>query len=232
MSAIFTLFEGLDRAGPGDRDSVAWAFGAARTRPDAVVLDAGCGPGADVAALLAHVPQGRVVAVDLHPGFVARVMRHPGVRAEVADMADPPDGPFDLIWSAGSIYNLGVTEGLRAWRRHLAPGGRVVFSQIGWRTAPCGAAQAFWAEEYPRMTDAAGIHDQVAAAGWRVLADRWLPWSAWSAYYTPLADRVAALGADADPDMRACLALFAREIAVWRAQGDDYGYLQVVCEVV
>ncbi len=39
------LFDGLDRAGPGDAASVGWAVGAAGTRAGAAVLEAGCGAG-------------------------------------------------------------------------------------------------------------------------------------------------------------------------------------------
>src|SRR5690606_40444559 len=46
------------------------------------------------------------------------------VTVREGDMAEVT-GPYDFIWCAGGIYFLGVTEGLRIWRRALAPGGRV-----------------------------------------------------------------------------------------------------------
>lgn len=226
MSAILDLFLGLDRCGPGDADSLRWALAFAGTRPDAAVLDAGCGVGADLPALLAAVPQGRVVAIDTAAPFIDRVRaRFPQVRAEVADMADPPGGPFDLIWSAGAVYNLGVGPALAAWRGHLAPGGRAAFSDLRWRgAARPPAVAAFFAAEGIALTDAATMDAEVAAVGWRVLGAMWLPASAWAAYYEPLEP---ALATCPDPEL---VAAFRAEIALWRGQGDAFGYRLVVVE--
>lgn len=223
--SLIALFEGLDRAGPGDAESLHWAVGRAGTQPGAAVLDAGCGLGADLAGLAQAVPGARIVAVDLAGPFLARVRAdHPQVRVEEADMADPPGGPFDLIWSAGAIYNLGVTEGLRAWRRHLAARGRVAFTDMAWRVAePSADAVAFWQAEGLRLTDAAGLVAQVEDAGYRVLGQRWLGRAAWEAYYLPLAARL-----EGDPSQDA--ALMRAEAALWQAHGAEFGYLLIVAE--
>ena len=218
--SIHDLFLGLDRCGPGDADSLRWALGVAGTRPDAAVLDAGCGVGADLGTLLAAVPQGRVVAVDAAEAFIDRVRaRFPQVRAAVADMADPPGGPFDLIWSAGAVYAIGVGAALAAWRGHLAPGGRVAFSDLRWRGADRPQAVAdFFAAEGVALTDAGALEAEVAAAGWRTLGAMWLSSGAWAAYYEPLA---LALDGCADADL---VAAFRAEIALWRTHGAAYGY--------
>lgn len=234
-NAFFELYGALDREGPGDRESLDWALSVARPAPNAVVLDAGCGSGADVPGLLAHVPRGRVVAIDLHPPFIDRVRAahdgDPRVRAEVADMANPPGGPFDLIWSAGAIYFLGVTKGLQAWRHHLSPGGRVAFSEVAWIVdAPSGSARAFWGTEYPDITDRAGVSRQVEAAGFRVLSDQWLPAQAWEAYYGRLEARAHGLRPGADAELIKVLDMTEREIAIWRTHGGEFGYLLVVAE--
>lgn len=221
---IFDIFEGLERAGPGDRASLGRAL--AGIAPDAAVLDAGCGRGADLAGILAHVPRGRVVAVDLSPEFIAHARAaYPAVRAEVADMTDPPGGPFDLIWSAGAIYHPGVATALAAWRRLLAPGGRVAFSDLVLRTArPAPAVQAWLAAEGLALQDAAALEARVAAAGYTARDAFWLPRAAWAAYYEPLARRLAGL-ADGDLVRGLC-----DEIALWRAHGEDYGYRLIVAE--
>ena len=50
-------------------------------------------------------------------------------------MAAPPGGPFDLICSAGAVFNPGLGPALVArrghLRGHLARGGRVAFSDPG-----------------------------------------------------------------------------------------------------
>jgi len=225
MSDIFALFAPLERAGPGDAESLRWALGVAGTSPEAAVLDAGCGTGADLPALLAAVPRGRVVAVDTAASFIDRVRaRFPTVEAHVADMTEPPGGPFDLIWSAGAVYNLGVGRALCAWADHLAPGGRVAFSDLCWRQpAPPEPARAFWAAEGLDLPHAEGLALQVAKAGWQVLGARWLGREGWAAYYAPLEARLASFAGD--PDL---IAGFRAEIALWRAHGDSYDYRLVV----
>lgn len=230
MSAILQVFDGLDRCAPGDVAGVTMATaGLAR---DGVVLDAGCGRGADLAMLRAAVPEGRVVAVDLTPPFIDHVRAmFPDVRAEVADMLDPSGGPFDLIWSGGAVYGPGVAACLGAWGRHLRPGGRIAFTELCWRSAnPAPAARAFWGMEYPAMGDAAALDACIVGAGYRLIAADWLSPSAWAAYYDPLARRLAACAGDPDPEMQQVLAAFGAEIAVWRAHGDDFGYRLCVVE--
>jgi SAM-dependent methyltransferase len=221
---IFELFEGLDRAGPGDRESLDRAL--AGLAPDASVLDAGCGRGADLAGLLSHVPRGRVAAVDTSPDFIAHVRAaHPQVRAEVADMTDPPGGPFDLIWSAGAIYHPGVGQALRAWRRVLAPGGRVAFSDLALRRPDAAPEVRDWlAAEGVPARDEAALRAEVAAAGYSVTDAFWLPPAAWEAYYLPLERRLDGLPPS---DM---VRAFRDEIALWRRHGGDFGYLLVVAE--
>lgn len=227
--AFFTLHCDLPREGPGDRDSLDWALTLAAPPETGVVCDAGCGPGDDIAGLLAHVPAGRVEAFELHEGFVAQAQKRfegePRVQVRQGDMAGLR-GPYDLIWSAGALYFLGVTEGLRAWRSALAAGGAVAFSQACWFTdAPSEAAQAYWAQEYPEMTDAAGISEQIAAAGYDILGQRPLPDAAWEAYFTPMETRIARLRPGATPALAAVLDEAEAEIATWRAHRREFGYL-------
>ena len=227
MSDIFELFLPLERAGPGDAESLRWALEVAGTRPDATVLDAGCGTGADLPGLITAVPKGKVVAVEAAPRFIERVRaRFPAVEAHLADMAAPPGGPFDLIWSAGAVYNLGVGRALAGWAGHLKPGGRVAFSDLCWRRPdPPAEARAFWAAEGLDVPDAAGLEAQVTQAGWRVLDARWLGRAGWAAYYEPLEARLDGFSGDA-----ALVEGFRAEIALWREQGESYDYRLIVAE--
>lgn len=231
--AFFVLHEGLTREGPGDAESLGWALDLARIPARARILDAGCGPGADLAVLARLRPGAALVARDLHPPFVARIRaEQPHVVAEVGDML-APEGRFDLIWSAGAAYGPGVGAALAAWRAHLAPGGAVAFSDCLWRrTNPAPAARAFWAGEYPAMVDLPGHIARIEAAGYRILGARWLGTAAWEAYYGPLAERIAALRPGADADMDQVLTATEAEIGLWRAHGGDYGYYLTVVQPV
>lgn len=220
--SLFDLFEGLDRCAPGDAASLARA--AAGLKPTAAILDAGCGTGGDLPTLLSLAPEGQVTAVDLAPPFIEAVRRRfPTVRAEVADMTDPPGGPFDLIWSGGAIYGPGIGPALKAWRDRLAPGGRVIFTEL---LAPTDDVSpevaAFFAEEGIAIRGAAGLRAEIEAAGWRMIDGFWLPESAWEAYYQPVEARMDALATV--PELAEDIAVFRREIALWRRHGPECGY--------
>jgi len=229
LSALLRVFEGLTRCAPGDAAMLAPVV--AGLPLDSVVLDAGCGRGADLPVLLAAVPRGRVVAVDLAAPFIAEVRAtHPEVEAHVCDMLAPPGGPFDLIWAGGSAYGPGGAACLEAWRGGLRPGGRVALTELCWRVPdPPRAARDFWAGEYPAMGDAADLDRVIARSGYRQVHAGWLPDTAWAAYYGPLAARLDALAGDPDPAMQAAILGLRREIAIWREHGASFGYRLVVC---
>jgi SAM-dependent methyltransferase len=214
------LFDGLERAGPGDAESLGWAVTLAGVPEAGRILDAGCGLGADIATLRRLRPGARIVAVDLVEAFAARVRaEHPGVAVQCADMTDPPGGPFDFIWCAGAAYMPGVAACLAAWRGHLAQGGAVAFSDLCWRVAePAPAARHFWAAEGLEMRGAAELEAVVAGAGYEVMGACWLRPEAWAAYYEPIARRLPELPQD---DLTLG---FEAEIALWREHGGDYGY--------
>jgi hypothetical protein len=231
-AAFFEIHRGLPREGPGDRASLGWALGLAGVRPDATVCDAGCGPGADLPGLLAHLPRGRVHAVDLHLPFVqsvrTRFAADPRVTAERACMTQLP-GRYDFIWSAGAVYSVGIAAAMAGFRAALVPGGRAAFSHLCWLgEARPEAAAAFWAEEYPPMTDLAGVQAEIAGAGTRVFGTMTLGPGAWAAYYGPLEARLDVLEPAATGALAEAVAAHRREIAVWRAHGDSFGYVLFV----
>lgn len=235
LDAFFDLHRGLPREGPGEEADVAWAANTAQLRLEALICDAACGPGADIAALRRAAPQGRVTAMDKIAHFVAEAKaRHgddPSVDLRVGDMM-ALDGPFDLIWCAGALYFVGITEGLKRWRTALAPGGVVAFSEVCWFSADRPAeAVSLWSD-YPAMTDAEGIADHVAAAGYTTIATRKLSDEAWEGYYRPLDQRIAALAPTATGALVDVLAEARREAEVWRAHRGSFGYLLSVVRPV
>ncbi len=229
---FFTVHSDLLREGPGDRESLDWALSHVTLPKDGAICDAGCGAGADVEALLEYVPDGTVDAVDSHAPFLMELQKRLGDEPRLTLFHDNfalIKGPYDLIWSAGAVYFLGVTVALKQWRDALKPGGAVAFSQVYWKTnKPSEDSRALW-EDYGHMPYEAEVYDQVKQADYKVIAGRELPAAAWEEYYTPLAARIAMLREGADSDLKVVLDQEQREIDVWRANQGDFGYLQVVC---
>jgi serine/threonine-protein kinase HipA len=240
MSAYTVVFDHLIHLGPGD--SAATRSLVERLRSDlpseSRVADFGCGVGASTLVLAQCLPDARVLALDSHAPFIARLETAANARglgerisAVVGDMVDPPPldgviGEFDLIWSESAIYSVGRANAFAYWRPLMKPESWLVFSDIVWQSEPTARsdkASAFWAKEYPDITTAANVMDELIAAGFNpldpVLSDR----KAWSNYYEPLRDRISLLTkrGDCSQALINLIAEFEREIDVFDCAGND-----------
>ncbi|MEP5730243.1 MAG: class I SAM-dependent methyltransferase [Sulfitobacter sp.] len=228
MQAFYQLHRDLPREGPGEAADIHWAAKVAGTQATAKIADVGCGPGGDIRTLLDVAPQGQITALDKTPHFVeaARAVWRDDGRVTVlkADMATIHN-QYDMIWCAGAVYFMGVTEALTAWRKSLKPGGVVAFSELCWFTkTPSKRAQEYW-EQYPAMTDIPGVQTRIEAAGFEVLDTRKLSDAAWEGYLGPIDTRIQDLRPDADAALCAVLDEAEEEAACWRAHKNDFGYL-------
>jgi len=221
------LHSALPREGVGSDATTRGLLGLAGPLPAGFrALDVGCGPGRS--ALVLAAASGRVTAVDTHEPFLARTAAAAGgrpvavVRASMTALPFP-DGTFDLVWCEGAAYLMGVDAALAAWRRLLAPGGVLVFTEVGWTTpAPSAAARRFWSA-YPGMRGTAATVAAAQAAGYDVVATRLLPepdW--WDEYYDSLAAAI-----DTCPD-QAAAAPHRVEIDLRRTHAGEYGYTAYV----
>lgn len=238
MEVFFDVQSDLPRQGPGDDDCTRRALALCYPLPDSSrVLDVGCGPGAQTLVLAEELRRATITAIDVHQPYLEELQ----TRAVVAGVSDrvtaenmpmeaiafPPES-FDLIWAEGSAYIMGVASAVAAWKRLLAPGGFLALTDLVWLTEDKSVeAVEFFAQEYPAMTDRAGISENVRDAGYELVDHFTLPDSAWwDAYYTPLLARLPALETKYSGDAAALSVIRSakREVEIRRQFTSLYGY--------
>jgi len=226
---FFTVHRDLPREGPGEAADVLWALDVAGTPMGGRILDAACGPGADLVTLAEARGEARVLGVEKQAHFVEeaqnRVARF-GARVTAAQGSYLDlKGLFDLIWCAGAVYFHGIETVLTTWAPHMAPGGAVAFSEPAWMIdPPSEAARAFWGEEYPTQNSAA-VEDQIHRAGWGVVGQRWIVDAPWAAYYGPMSARLDMLEQqNPDDALQEAIENHRDEIAKWQAAREEIAY--------
>ena len=123
MEVFFDVQGDLPRQGPGDDASTLKVIALCGELPNAPsILDIGCGPGAQTIALAQALPDAIITAVDIHAPYLDQLRnRAEGtdrITTKEADMAALPFEPssFDVLWSEGAAYIMGVGAALKAWR--------------------------------------------------------------------------------------------------------------------
>ncbi|MFI6924651.1 methyltransferase domain-containing protein [Nonomuraea spiralis] len=109
-------------------------------RPGQTVLDLGCGPGTDLAAMAdAVAPHGRVVGVDRDPAMVAearaRLAARPLVEVRPGDVHALPlaDGSVDRARTDRVLQHVDDPAAVLAeFRRVARPGARIVMAEPDW----------------------------------------------------------------------------------------------------
>ncbi|MDO8836509.1 MAG: class I SAM-dependent methyltransferase [Vicinamibacterales bacterium] len=234
---FFELYEGLPRQGPGNRASAARALALCTGLPSSPdILDLGCGGGAQT-LYLADLTAGSIVAIDSHAPLVERLRARIAdqglsgrVRALVGDMADPgqPAESFDLIWSEGALYNIGIDRAMQLCHRLLRPGGFVAFTDAVWRTDhPPAAVRASFECDYPTMGPSEAVIATVTRNGLDLRGHFTLPDQAWwDEFYTPMERRIAELRVKYADDTEAIAVLdqLAQEPEMHRRNADCYAY--------
>lgn len=235
---FFEVYEALPRQGPGNRACAARALAGCRELPPSpAVLDLGCGVGGQTVHLAELLPGADLTAVDNHAPSIDRLRatvaeRGLGarVRPVVGDMAalDLPVGRFDLVWSEGALYNLGLEHALRLCHGLLRPGGYLVFSDAVWRLdRPPPEVKAAFELDYPTMGTVADVVAVLARTGLSLVDHFTLPDEAWwDDFYTPMEQRIAALRGlhAADGEALDALDQLAEEPAMHRRHAAFYAY--------
>ena len=237
LELFFEVQRGLPRQGPGDSGSTTKALALCSGLSDKPsILDIGCGPGMQTLAL-AEACAGSVVAVDNCDEYLDELRQRvekaslcDRVEVKNADMAALgfPKETFDLIWSEGSAYIMGVREALKAWRPLLRDQGYLAFTELVWLDEhPPTEVAEYFGNEYPAMTNIQAINKAIRENGYDTVVDFTLPDSAWwNDYYGPLEAKLPSLKQKYEGDKEALgvIAMSDAEIDIRRRFGQSYGY--------
>ena len=234
---FFDVYENLPRQGPGNRDCAERALRLCVGLPRAsMIADLGCGVGGQTLHL-AELTTGSIVAVDSHAPSIERMRAtiaarglSQRVQARVGDMAHLDLAPesYDLVWSEGALYQIGIGKAMSVCHGLLRPGGFLAFTDAVWRKEdPPPEIKASFDLDYPAMGTAADVVTAIHLSGFQLLGHFTLPDEAWwDDFYSPMAQRIMKLRHKYDNDSEALAVLdqLAREPEMHRSYSDYYAY--------
>jgi SAM-dependent methyltransferase len=239
--SFWTIHEDLPRQGPGSDKTTQKLFDIANSRQNLKrAIDMGCGSGRSSLLIAANGLD--VVAIDTHEAFLNQLRASAAVKGltdkiEIANMSmeNPmyPEASFDLVWSEGTAYIIGLKKALVAWRRLLKPHGELVLTDCYWLTdRQSPEAIDFWKADDPLMVSVEKASDIMKDSGYSVDFTYVQPDSDWfDEYYNPLTDKIIQLSNSTDPSMQAALQTTKLEINIRRKYADEYGHVGFVLSV-
>ncbi len=232
---FFELFEALPRQGPGNFESTSKALKKLPPmRGDIRILDSGCGTGAQTIAL-AKLTGGRITAVDNHRPFLEILKRRARaegleekiecVQGDMASLGFPPE-TFDLAWSEGAAYSVGLETALGHWNQFIKPGGFLVLSELVWfRRNPPEEPVKFFSAEYPGMKYFEDVFVLPEKTGYRLIDYFPLPEEAWlDDFYLPAERKISEMMQKYGGEARDSLKAMLDEIEIFRKYSSSYGY--------
>lgn len=203
FSLMVDLHRNGTRQGPGSDDETRRALELTRFDFGSTlrIADIGCGTGASTLALAKMLPNASITAIDLFPEFLEILKERASAtgcaerietRAESMNSLSLSAESYDLLWSEGAIYNLGFSNGIRAWRPFLRSGGMFVVSEITWlRPDPPKEILDHWNTEYPEIATAPEKIATLESAGYDLTGYFVLPSNCWiENYYDPTEQRI------------------------------------------
>ena len=141
---------------------------------------------------------------------------------------DLPTASFDLIWSEGALYNIGIADALRICHGLLRAGGYLAFTDAVWRKEdPPAEVRASFDLDYPAMGWVPDILAAIAACGFSLLDHFTLPDQAWwNDFYKPMQRRIEELRGKYAPDREALAMLeqLAKEPEMHRLHSAYFAY--------
>jgi SAM-dependent methyltransferase len=135
---------------------------------------------------------------------------------------------FDLIWSEGAFYNIGIEKALSVCGLLLRPGGHVAFTDAVWcKENPPPAVRAGFDLDYPTMGRTTDVLETIDRCGFMTIGHFTLPAEAWwDDFYAPMERRIEELRTthDGDAEALAMLDQLAQEPEMHRRYAEFYAY--------
>ena len=198
MADFETIFQGLERLGPGDEGDTHKALSSLPIR-SGNVLEVGCGKGITISFLARHSTF-NLTALDndeYNLSCVQEKVKDQSLEHRVtticASMETMPFtlGQFDVIWSEGSAYIMGVNRALKIWKPHIKSNGSLVISDLVWLTnKPDAEVIEFWKVNYPKMASTEQRIKEMMKAGYEVIEHFTQSEQSWRNYLEPLQQRI------------------------------------------
>lgn len=230
MADFMTVFETLERWGPGSEQETQKALNAVPKEPKNL-LEVGCGKGL-ATKVLAENSNATITAIDNEQSALDRLTERfqelglaERLNTVAASMTELPFTPqsFDLIWAEGSAYIMGVEKALSQWKPFLTDHGYIMLSDMVWKTStPSEASVEFWNQEYPDIQQVETRLEQIKNAGYVVVDHFPMSREAWMNYYGPLGERVKEL--ESDMSEKAAWKDIKHEVEICTQFAEEFGY--------
>lgn len=193
FSLICEYFSAIDRQGPGSPEMTLRALSFIdNLTAGSRIADLGCGTGGQT-MILAQNTGAKITGIDLFPVFIdlfndnaRRYYVDDRVKGIVGSMDDLPfgEGELDLVWSEGSIYNIGFEKGLVYWHKFLKPGGFVAVSEASWFTEKRPEEiNNFWVDAYAGIDTIPNKVAVLQKSGYVPVACFILPENCWTDHF-------------------------------------------------
>jgi len=233
MKLFFKIHNGDFRGGPGSDLSTERAYNIAKEflGNNISVLDIGAGSGFQT-RILKKLVDGKIIALDTTENYLTKIKREMGLETVNCSMDSLGESfshnTFDLMWSEGAVYIMGLANGLEHWKPFLKEGGIIGLSHISWiKDNPPQELLDYWEENYPQITTLDKNKKIIDEAGYDIKDYFILPSTDWTEnYYEKMSERLKLLEKNKlsliEKDV---IDMHWEEIAMYEKYGEYYGYV-------